>query len=170
MSRASIISALQSIIANANATTGQSDATVTSATNRLIRGYGGGASNIIADVEVTGDGTGYLRFECEDEPDAVIVYAKEWTPTNVTIAPIGVVAVRNHFVTGVKCTNDQGTLGSYLPARFIDNEIYYPWGMSPGNNYISGSYSDGVFTMYSRGVGQNCWSASYTYRCIGIKF
>lgn len=167
MSRASIISALQSIIANANATTGQSDATVTSATNRLIRGYGGGASNIIADVEVTGDGTEHLYFPCEEEPDAVIIYPVNWEFDETTESALAYCAVRTKFVIGMRRTNSGK---GYAGANKI-NDTTYPWGNTTGNYQVAGSYADGTFDAYSRGVAAQCkWQSVYTYRCIGIKF
>lgn len=167
MSRASIISALQSIIANANATTGQSDATVTSATNRLIRGYGGGASNIIADVEVTGDGTEHLSFECSEEPDAVIIYPTNWEWSETTESALTYCAVRTKFVLGMRMSiNGKG----YAGTNEI-NDTTYPWGNTAGNYQVAGSYADGTFDAYSRGAKAQCkWQSVYTYRCIGIKF
>ena len=167
MSRASIISALQSIITNANATTGQSDATVTSATDRLIRGYGGGASNIIADVEVTGDGTEHLSFECSEEPDAVIIYPINWEWTETTESALTYCAVKTKFVLGMRRTN-KGK--GYAGASEI-NDTTYPWGNAGGNYTVAGSYAGGTFDAYSRGVAAQCkWQSVYTYRCIGIKF
>lgn len=167
MSRASIISALQSIIANANATTGQSDATVTSATDRLIRGYGGGASNIIADVEVTGDGTEHLSFECSEEPDAVIIYPVNWEFDETTESALAYCAVRTKFVIGMRRTNNGK---GYAGAEEI-NDTDHPWGTATGNYKVAGAYSDGTFDAYSRGGAAQCrWQSVYTYRCIGIKF
>ena len=167
MSRASIISALQSIIANANATTGQSDATVTSATDRLIRGYDGGASNIIADVEVVGDGTEHLRFECSEEPDAVIIYPVNWEWTETTESALTYCALRTKFVLGMR----RSSAGKGYAGTNEINDTTYPWGIANGNYTVAGSYSDGTFDAYSRGAAAQCrWQSVYTYRCIGIKF
>ena len=167
MSRASIISALQSIIANANATTGQSDATVTSATDRLIRGYEGGSSNIVCDVEVTPDGTEYLSFECQEEPDALIIYPVGYDHHNTIVGRIDVVAMKNLFII----SEYRGTSGLYAArGEIIYNDTLYPWGYATGNGSIGGTYENGTFTIRARGGEANKWSTSYTYRCIGIKF
>jgi hypothetical protein len=167
MSRASIISALQSIIANANATTGQSDATVTSATDRLIRGYGGGASNIIAETDVTPDGTEYLSFECPEEPDAVIIYINGWSYDDAVDAAIGFAAVKNHFVAGYRVSQS----GNYGTMGVLRNQgVAYPWGYATGNGSISGGYTEGAFSARTRGGTSYRWNTSYTYHCIAIKF
>lgn len=164
--RANIINALQAIISNSNATTQHNDSNVTDATNRLIRGYGGGASNIIADVEVTGDGTEHLTFECAEEPDAVIIYPVNWAWSDTIESALMYCAVIKKFVLGMRrnSSNFQTTF-----AREIGDTN--PWGVTDGNYTVAGSYSDGVFDAWSRGVSaQNKWQSSYTYRCIGIKF
>lgn len=168
MSKASIISALQSIIANANATTGQSDATVTSATDRLIRGYGGGSSNIIAETDATPDGTEYLKFECPEEPDAVIIYINGWSCDDAVDAAIGFAAVKNHFVAGFRVSQSGG---NYATAGVLqDQGVTYPWGYAPGNGWLSGGYADSVFSARTRGGTVYRWNTSYTYHCIAIKF
>lgn len=168
MSRASIISALQSIIANANATTGQSDATVTSATDRLIRGYGGGSSNIIAETDITPDGTEYLRFECPEEPDAVIIYINGWSYDDAVDAALGYAAVKNHLVTGYRVVQSGTSYATMGVLRY--QGVAYPWGYATGNGSISGDYTEGVFSARTRG-GTSCrWNTSYTYHCIAIKF
>lgn len=169
MSRSSIISALQTIISDANSVTGQSDVTVTNATNRLIQGYGGGSSNIVGEIDAVGNGTQYFTIPCSEEPDAVIIYASGWTPSDATPAPLGYVAVKNHFATGVRC-NDSGSMVGYVPAAMTSDGTSYPWGYAGGNGAVGGSYENGQFTAKSRGTGSLNWSASYSYHGIAIKF
>ena len=166
MSRASIKAALQSIISNSNATTQYNDSNVTDATNRLIRGYGGGASNIIADVEVTGDGTEHLTFECAEEPDAVIIYPANWEGSDTIESALMYCAVIKKFVLGMRRASS-----SFQTMFAHDIGDTNPWGVAKGNYTVAGSYSDGVFDAYSRGAAAQCWwQSAYTYRCIGIKF
>lgn len=168
MSRASIINALQACIDNSNDTTGRTDTNVTDSVNRLIRGYGGGLSNIVGEVDAVGNGTNFFTIPCSEEPDAVIIYASGWTPSDTTSAPLGYVAVKNHFATGVRC-NDSGSIVSYLPALMTFDGASYPWGYAGGNGMVGGSYENGQFTARSRGTGSFNWSASYSYHGVAIK-
>lgn len=164
--RANIINALQAIISNSNATTLHNDSNVTDATNRLIRGYGGGATNIIADVEVIGDGTEHLTFECAEEPDVVIIYPVNWAWSDTTESALAYCAVIKKFVLGMRRTS---TSLQTMNTSVIGD--INPWGAAGGNYTVAGSYSDGVFDAYSRGSAAQCrWQSSYTYRCVGIKF
>lgn len=166
MSRASIIAALQTILASANTTTGQHDTTVTSAVNTLIRGYSG-ATNIIADVEVVGDGTEHLLFNCPEEPDAVIIYPTNWEWEDTTESALTYCAVKGKFVLGMRRTNS----GKGFASTTEIDSVTYPWGNTNANYQVAGAYSSGVFDAFSRGVGAQCkWQPVYTYRCIGIVF
>lgn len=167
MSRASIIAALQNIINKSNATTGQNDKTVTSAADRLIKGYEGGSSNIIADVEVTGNGTEHLYFACEEEPDVVIIYPVNWEYADTTESALAYCALRSKFVLGMRQTN---SAKGYAGTTQI-NDTTYPWGYAGGNYSVAGAYSNGTFDAFSKGAATQCkWQSVYTYRCIGIKF
>lgn len=167
MSKASIINALQACIDDSNDTTGRTDTNVTDCVNRLISGYGGGASNIIADVEVTGDGTEHLYFACPEEPDAVIIYPTNWEWTETTESALIYCAVRTKFVLGMRRTN---SAKGYAGTDEI-NDTDHPWGTATGNYKVAGAYSNGTFDAYSRGTPAQCkWQSVYTYRCIGIKF
>lgn len=165
MSRASIINALQACIDDSNDTTGRTDTNVTDCVNRLIRGYSGGSSNIVGEINSVGDGTNYFAIPCTEEPDAVIIYASGWTFSDTTPAPLGYVAVKNHFTIGVRC-NDSGNMASYLPAIMSTD---YPWGNAGGNGMVGGTYENGQFTARSRGTGSFNWSASYSYHGVAIK-
>jgi hypothetical protein len=167
MSRASIINALQSIINKSNETTGASDTTVTSASDRLIRGYGGGATNIIADVTVSGDDTQYISFPCAEEPDAVIIYPTNWTYSDTTLSALVFCAMRTVFVLGLR--QNTSTTKSSMTTDAVD-ATDYPWGTTSSNYKVSGEYSNGIFTARSRGASaQSYWSSEYAFRCIGIK-
>ena len=168
MSRASIIAALQSIISESNTTTGASDTNVTSAVKRLIRGYAGGSSNIIAETDATPDGTEYLSFECPEEPDAVIIYINGWSYDDAVDAAIGFAAVKNRFVGGYRVTQSGGNYGTCGVLQY--QGVSYPWGYATSNGTISGGYAEGVFTARTRGVASYRWNTSYTYHCIAIKF
>lgn len=166
-SRASIIAALQSIIDKSNATTGLNDKTVTNATDRLIRGYEGGSPNIVCDVEATPDGTEYLSFECQEEPDALIIYPVGYDPNNTIVGRIAVVAVKNLFIIGEY--RDSSVLRA-TRGNIVYNDTFYPWGFANGNGALGGTYESGTFTVHARGGDVHRWSTSYTYRCVGIKF
>lgn len=167
MSKASIINALQACIDDSNDTTGRTDTNVTDCVNRLISGYGGGASNIIAETDVTPDGTEYLSFECPEEPDAVIIYINGWSYDDAVDAAIGFAAVKNHFVAGYRVQSG----GNYATAGVLqDQGVAYPWGFAPGNGWLGGDYAEGVFSAKTRGGTVYRWNTSYSYHCIAIKF
>ena len=165
MSRASIIDALQSILDKSNAKTGASDTTVTAASDRLIRGYEGGASDIIAEIDVQGDGTNTLSFECEEEPDIVVVCINGFDFSAPVATVLNLAAFREKFILTRRHTGTSVSQGS---TSNIGQD--YPWGEATGNGYASASYTDGVFSIYYRGASnQYKWSASYTFDCIAIK-
>lgn len=164
MSMSSIITQLQSLIDASNLTTGKEDTDLTTAVERLIRGWGGSAVQI-TEVDATAGGTAneYISFTCEHEPDIVAIYAKDWDAQNPVAGAIDLIVYKEHALGYRKWS---GTSITYNTTSQIDSE--YPYGRAGGNGVAGGSYSSNTFEMRAR--GNNGWAQGITFRCIAITF
>lgn len=166
MSKASIVAQLQALIDASNLTTGKSDTDLTTAVQRLIRGWGGSTVQVTeANVEI---GTSssiieYLSFTCEHEPDIVAIYATDWSEQNPVAGAISLV-VYKEVALGYKRWNSSGSSYVYGATSQIDSE--YPYGRAGGNGVCGGSYENNTFTMRAR--GNNGWAQGTTFHCIAI--
>lgn len=117
-------------------------------------------------VDVIGNDTQYLSFDCPFEPDIVIIYAINQTDENLTASALAYAAGYNKFGIGCRYTGS-GFYAGY--AANISSEL--PWGVANGNTQVEGRYSNGVFTVRYRGPNASYWwNSNYTYRCIGFKY
>ena len=163
MSKASIIAQLQTLINESNLTTGKSDQDLTTAVERLIRGWGGSTVQITEKDVTLSASNEYLSFECEHEPDIVAIAATQ-ERTNIPGA-VSLVVYKGEALGYVRYS-DNGTRACASTSQ-IDSESY-PYGKADGNGTAACTYSEGTFSARARGY--NGWNNPNTYHCIAITF
>ena len=165
MSMSSIIAQLQELIDESNETTGKSDTDLTTAVERLIRGWGGSTVQITEKDVTISSSSEYLSFECTHQPDIIAIAVTDWDAQNPVNGAVGMV-VYKETALGYKRYDSSSAIFRYSTTTQINST--YPYGEAGGNGLGGGTYENGSVTMRARGSGG--WAVGHTFHCIAITF